>query len=113
MAELNAAYRVAREHLRRTRASSGGRRSESTPPTAPETRVEGWRSAWAIPRVRPPAFDERLGSTVGRILLTTALAASAGEIARRIVPAEWDLAVSLTTAAAIALSAAIVFRRRA
>jgi hypothetical protein len=62
--------------------------------------------------VRPAAIDDRLGSTAVRILLTAALAASAGEIVRRVVPTGGTSPSSLPTTGVVGLSAAPAFRRR-
>jgi hypothetical protein len=45
-------------------------------------------------------------------MVTAAFVAAVGEIATRILPADWELYVSLTTALAVAVGAVIVYHGR-
>ena len=62
--------------------------------------------------MRQSAVSEKLANTTAKMLVTAGFIAAVGEIARRILPADWELYVSLTTALAVAVGAAIVYRGR-
>jgi hypothetical protein len=53
----------------------------------------------------------REAEAIPKLLVVAALVVSVGEIARRALPTEWDLYVSLTTAVAIAVGSGVVLTR--
>ena len=103
MAEINDAYRVARQHLRRMRVAR-------TPPVspgeaAPMRRYEPnstnlWQSWRHAPWLRPSQF-ERYTRVMPRLIAMVVFVAAIGEIARRALPTPWELRVSLATAAVV------------
>jgi hypothetical protein len=62
------------------------------------------------PWLRPPWVFEREAALCAKLLVVVLLIASVGEIARRALP-EWQLWVSLATAAAVAGGVLALFRR--
>jgi hypothetical protein len=103
MAEINDAYRVARQHLRRmkvarTRPVGPG---EAVPMRRYESNVTNlWQSWRQAPWLRPSRF-ERHTRVMPRLIGMVVFVASAGELARRALPAPWELTVSLATAPVI------------
>jgi DnaJ-like protein len=113
MAEINAAYRVARQYLRRMRAAGSSARRPTSGPS--EVRSAGvrdpWRSWRREPWVHASATSDRLAARTGKALVAAAFVVAAGEIARRALPNEWDLYVMLATVTGVTAWTVVVLCR--
>ena len=109
MAEMNAAYRVAEQHLRRgpfirrSVADMQAREATATGHSSFVTRTPWFRAPW---------ISEREAGLCTKLLVVVLLVTSVGEIARRLLPPEWELRLSGATVASIVLATGILWRRK-
>lgn len=106
MAELNCAYGVARQHLKRV----GSTRGAATAKQQADARGSRSQANWGrTPRMRPPWLFEREAALIPRLAVVVLLTWSVGELARRALPSEWQIWVVGGTVAAIAVGATVVW----
>jgi hypothetical protein len=108
MGEINAAYRIARQFLRKPTAEQGvsspmrpSDTSEAKPPTHWSREPWGHMSS---------AF-EREASIVRRLLVVVLLVWPIGEVVRRLVPASWQVWVSGRMVVGIVVGSVVVWNR--
>jgi hypothetical protein len=110
MAEINAAYRIARQYLRRpaTRRST----ARSTEPGNTSS-VQSSRRWSRVPWGNQSLAFEREARIVCRLLVVVLLVWPGGELVRRIVPVNWQVWVSIAMAAGVVVGSIVVWQRDA
>ena len=110
MAEINAAYRVARRYLRQTKSGRGA--SIGIQPSD-KSGVTPQRSVSRMPWGTQSLAFEREAAIVRRLLVVVLLVWPIGEVVRRIVPAGWQVWVSGAMVAGIVVGSFVAWNRGA
>jgi hypothetical protein len=108
MAEINAAYRIARQYLRRPAA----RQSASRPMQPSNTGNAEPPTRWSrVPWGHQSHSFEREANIVRRLLVVVLLVWPIGEVVRRILPAGWQVWVSSAMVAGIVIGSVMLWNR--
>ena len=106
MAEINSAYGIARQHLKRQRATRG----VATPQQQADAGGARSQANWVrAPWMRGPWLFEREAALFPKLAVVVVMMWSVGELAGRFLPPEWHLWVAGGTVAAIAVGATVVW----
>lgn len=110
MAEINAAYQVAREHLRRQKTPSRGPTAAAAGRRPTGSAGVGYVRPWSIWEHEPGTHEWRGLCAVKGLAMAVAIAGTA-EALSRALPSEWSTYVWLVAVMAIAVGAIHLLRQ--